>query len=544
MPAKTAQKNTPAPNGTLAKRPPVVVVMGHVDHGKTTLLDTIRKTKVAEREAGGITQSIGAYEIVVPRTNADNTRTNADTQTNVGKNADQREGVPRKSAVEISPRESASPKGRKITFIDTPGHEAFTKMRSRGAAVADIAILVVALDDGVQPQTKEAIKIIQDAKIPYIVALNKADKARSEEHKVKSQLAEAGVLLEGYGGSVSSEMIAAKTGEGVDGLLDLILLTADVEELKCDPAAAGEGFIIEAEMTSRRGPIATGIIKNGTLKVGDTVSAGSASGKVKGLENFLGKQIKEAVPCMPVVILGLTSLPAAGDMFRVGSSAGLGQGEAPIATAQKPAAQPAAMGVKLDQSSVNVILKADVAGSLEALGYVVRAIPLPKDTLLKIVAESVGDITDGDIQLAISTKSMIIGFRTKAGKSAEHMAEVHGVKIMQSQIVYELVKTLEAALAGKQHEVIAGDLEVLKVFGTKDKAQIVGGKVVVGEIKNNAAFELVRREHAEGTGRILNLQSGRKDVAAVAAGNECGLLVEADREVKVGDHVLLRQRNA
>ncbi len=483
------------------RRSPVIVVLGHVDHGKTTLLDAIRKTSVAAREAGGITQSIGAYEIWHPSTGSGQV-------------------------------------ARKFTFIDTPGHEAFTKMRSRGTNVADIAILVVAADDGVQPQTKEAIGIIREAKIPFVVAINKMDKQGIDDTNVKNQLTAEGVLLEGYGGSVSFQPISAKTGQGVNELLDLIALSADVADLHYDPSAAGEGVILEAKRDSRRGIIATGIIKNGTMHQGDELATQSVSGKAKGLENFMGTRIKEATASSPVLIFGFEALPEIGEPFATGAKA------AALTAVRVPAARPGlarAASARENERLVLVMLKGDVGGSLEALHQIVENLPRPENVTLRIAEESVGDISDGDVQHAISTGAMIVGFRAAPTRSAQMMARVHGVKILQSDIVYELAQALEREFKTMERTVVKGDLEILAVFGAKGgNQQIIGGKVVLGTISNHAMADVVRRESVIGSAKIINTQSGKQDVPAIEFNQEGGLFVECEASIRAGEHIIVR----
>ena len=519
---------------TTDKRPPVIVVLGHVDHGKTTLLDYIRKTNVAAKEAGGITQSIGAYEIIhAPH----ESRTNAEI------NAEERGKIQRESA--FGQRSSAegdfTTGSRKITFIDTPGHEAFSKMRARGVKVADIAVLVVAVDDGVQPQTKEAIKIIREAKIPFVVALNKIDKQGVDINKVKNELTAEDVLLEGYGGNVSSQPISAKTGQGVPELLDLILFAAEFENLPFNLKSPGKGVVIESKLESRRGIVASAILKDGTLKVGEQIFAGSASGKIKGLENFLGKRIKEAVPSMPVLILGFEELPDVGAEFFVGVPPS--RIEAKISDNSRIVANK----ISEDSRVVNLILKADVTGSLEALTGIIKNLPKPDKVTVRIIDEAVGDITDGDIQSAISSKAAVIGFKVKPTRAAASLAETHHIKIISSEIVYELVKALEEDFNRLDQTIVKGDLEILAVFGhrqggaeKKGGEQIVGGRVLKGEIQNNATLDIERRESVLGSAKIINLQQAKKDVQSVAAGNEGGLLLDSEVMIRVGDHLILR----
>ena len=462
------------------KRPPVVVIMGSVDHGKTTLLDYIRKTNVAAKEAGGITQSTGAYEI--------------------------------------------THKNEKITFIDTPGHAVFSKMRERGAKAADIAVIVVAVDDSVQLQTKEAIKIATESKTPFVVAINKVDKNNTDLDRVKNDLLQSGVLLEGYGGSVSFQPISAKTGEGVNELLDLILLTAEVEDLKYDPDAEAEGFILESKLDNRRGISASAILKNGTLRSGDNIVASHAFGRIKILESFLGKVIKEASPSSPVLIFGFEDLPKTGDTFRAGSKIS--------AASATEVIKKSIVAKTKEEKSLAVILKADTSGSLEALADIIRSLPA-KNKKIEIIEESVGEISDGDVKLAISTNAIIVGFHTKTDRAAEGLARANNIRILESDIVYELVKALEEFSVADMKP--SGKLEILAVFGKKGGKQIIGGKVIDGEIKNNSVLEVERNKGIIDRGRVINLQQAKKDVAKVEMGNECGLLFDAKTEIKVGD---------
>ncbi len=489
-------------------RPPVVVVLGHVDHGKTTLLDYIRKTNVAAGEAGGITQSVGAYEIQLPTSN-------------------------------FQPP-------RKITFIDTPGHEAFSKMRARGVKIADVAILVVAVDDGVQPQTKEAIQIIREGKIPFVVALNKIDKEGVDVNRAKNELTAEGVLLEGYGGSVSVQSISAKTGKGIPELLDLVALTAELAELKCDPGKPGEGVIFEAKVDSRRGILATAIVKEGTLRLGDPIHAGQAKGKVKGLEDFKGVRIKEAISSMPVVIFGFESLPEIGVFFKAGAPPA---GAEPFllpkrsAASSLPASQPGE-----DERNLQFVLKADASGSLETLSQIIEHLKKPHGVAVKVVDEGVGDITDGDVKLAISVKGMVIGFRVKATKAASALSEAYRIKIVASDIVYDLVKAVEEEFKGLHRTIVKGELEVLAVFGRKPSPpggspagrQVVGGKVTTGAFDVGSIVELTRRGSVVGEAKLLNIQRDKKDVPRLEAGSEGGLLIDAEKEIRLEDHLIAR----
>ncbi|MBI2024501.1 MAG: translation initiation factor IF-2 [Candidatus Harrisonbacteria bacterium] len=467
------------------RRPPITVIMGSVDHGKTTLLDHIRETNVAAKEAGGITQSIGAYEI--------------------------------------------EHNGKKITFIDTPGHEAFTKMRARGANAADLAILVVAADDGVQPQTKESIKILKETETPFVVAINKIDRV-PDTTKVKNELMREGVLLEGYGGNISNQAISAKTGQGVDDLLDLILLASEMEHLDYDPKHLGKGFVLESKLDSRRGVLVTVVINDGTVKVGDFVKSGQTFGKIKIMENFLGKPVKESGPSSPVRIFGFEELPKVGEEFLSGKNL-----ERETSIEKKPTAKTI---ISKTAGTVRLVLRADVAGSLEALSQIIQYLPKKEHQTIEIIDENVGEITDGDIKLAVATEALVIGFKTKATKAAEALARAHGIKIVVSEIIYDLVRTVEETLATLEKKIVKGRLEILAVFGKKAGDQIIGGKVTEGIIHNNSIPEVERKEEVIGKGKILNLQKNKKDVKAVEAGNECGMLFQSEVEIRVGDILL------
>lgn len=511
----------PAPKGgearsTLVERPPIVVVMGHVDHGKTTLLDYIRKTNIAGREAGGITQSIGAYEITHAQINADGTQTNAENQ--------------RESA--LSPRESV----RKITFIDTPGHEAFSKMRARGAKVADLAILVVAADDGVKPQTKEVIEVFKQTNTPFVVAINKIDKSNADVERAKQELMQAGVLLEGFGGNVSWQAISAKTGQGVDELLDLILLAAELEELSYDPESPASGVIIESKMDSRRGIIAMAIVKNGILRVGDGIKTPTASGKIRNLENFLGTSVKELTPSSPALILGFTSLPQVGEEF------GVGKIEEDIAEPQTTILElkeslPETSGAGMPESPIlPVYLKADVSGSLEALSEIIKTLPD-----VKIIDESIGDITDGDVKSAFSTGALIVGFKVRVSRAAENLARSQSTEIITSDIIYELLKNLETKIQAIRTPAPLGELTTLKTFSQKGRRQVIGGRVTSGIIKTSSAVEILRGEEKLGFAKIINLQKGKQDANQALQNEECGIMLESDVTVAVGDRLIYHQ---
>ncbi len=480
----------------IEKRPPIVVVMGHVDHGKTSLLDYIRKTNVTAREAGGITQTIGAYEIE---------------HISINQQDNQHKSAP-----------------KKITFIDTPGHEAFSKMRTRGAQAADLAILVVAGDEGVKPQTKEALSQILAAKLPFIVAINKIDKPDINLDRVKNELLTAGILLEGYGGDVSWQAISAKTGQGVQELLDLILLAAEMENLKYDPKVQAKGIIVEALRDNRRGIVVSVIVENGILKLGENITTPTANGKIKSLKNFLGEDVDFLEPSAPALILGFDSLPQIGEEFLTGEIA-FNLMEMPL-----PVAKKALLAQGENSDKIQVVLKADNSGSLEVLSDIIKAIPSTKPIV--ILDQSVGRINEGDFRLAVGNQALIIGFKTKLDPTADSLQKLSPITIISSDIIYELVKKFEDYLKSFEAPNTVGELEVLAVFGKPEKKeQIVGGKIIKGLIKNQQKFEVWRNEENFAKGRILNLQEKKKDVAEAGTGKEVGLMVEAGDIIKVGD---------
>jgi translation initiation factor IF-2 len=488
-------------------RPPIVVVMGHVDHGKTTLLDYIRKANIAAREAGGITQATAAYEIV---------------HASGGGTAN-------------APR--------KITFIDTPGHEAFIAMRSRGAQVADLAILVVAADEGVKLQTKEAIKIIEEAKTPFIVAINKVDKTGGNLDKARNDLMAAGVLLEGYGGQVSYCAVSAKTGEGIDGLLDLILLAADVEDLTYDAGVPASGFVLEAKRDPKRGIEATVIIKNGTLSRGELIYTATASGKVKILEDFLGKTVLELEPSAPAIIIGFEKIPKVGEEFKVGNL----EIDAHNNVSVKGVVNVNTVGriAKSKPNTLNLILKAGDAGSLEALSVVLRGIDQKGGKEINIVEEGVGDITDGDIRHAIATKATIIGFKNRVEKGAKVLADAQTVTVITSEIVYDLATAVEEYFSGARGPAAAGELEVLALFNQeKPQKQLVGGRVTNGTFQGKVSFDIVRGVVGStpvGNGKILGLREKKSEIFQADKGKEIGVLVDSQTIVQVGDKLVIRK---
>lgn len=476
----------------LIARPPIVVVMGHIDHGKTTLLDFIRKTKITEKESGGITQHIGAYEIEF--------------------------------------------KGKRITFIDTPGHEAFSKMRSRGARVADVAILVVAADEGVKEQTKEAIRHVKEAEIPFIVAINKIDKPGANPEKIKKELAENEVLIESWGGKIPSVEISAKSGQRVDELLDLILLTAELEELKADPADLASGIIIEAHLDSRRGPVATLIVKNGTLRTGDYIAAGGVGGRVKFLENDRGESLKEAVFSMPALCGGFEKVAQVGEeFFSHPQKTALENlmAEKIKLTLIEPSSKEAAEGKFL-----KIILKADVSGSLEALADSLSALS-HEDIGIQLIKKEVGEINESDVKLAEALGGVIIGFRVKIPTAIQNYGRERKIEILASDIIYELLekvkKLMKEAVSPKIQRLDLGRIKVLAIFRTEKNRMIVGGKVLSGKIEKGAKIEILRNDEIVGAGRPVGLQQDKKEVGEVKEGKECGVLFEGNARIEIGD---------
>ena len=485
-------------NQSLITRPPVVVVLGHIDHGKTTLLDYIRKTKIAEKEAGGITQHIGAYEIEI-----DN---------------------------------------KKITFIDTPGHEAFSAMRARGAKVADIAILIIDATEGVKAQTKEAISQIKKAKIPFIVALNKIDKPNADPPKVKRELVKEGVTVEDLGGNVPAINISAKTGQGVNELLELILLLAEMEELKTDLSQGAQGVIIESYLDHFRGPTATLILNQGILKKGEILATFSTLGKVRILENFQGQPISEAFPSQPVVVVGFEEVPKVGEEFRVFPSL-----EEAKKFLEKKEEKPerGVLEIEPDQKVLNIILKGDVFGSIEAIEEILKNLSQEK-VIVRVLKSEVGAINESDVKLAKSGKAIILGFRVKVNPVAKNLAEREKVKILIFEVIYDLVegtrKLIERMI---EPEIVRVDLAKVKVlvhFWAGKNRQIVGGRVIEGEVKKGAKIEVFRDDELLDQGKMVNLQIEKKDVERAKKGDECGILYEGGNvKIEPGDILVIYQ---
>ncbi|MDI6778393.1 MAG: translation initiation factor IF-2 [Patescibacteria group bacterium] len=484
----------------LRHRPPVVTILGHVDHGKTTLLDTIRKTSVVEKEAGGITQHISAYQV--------------------------------------------KKKGEIITFVDTPGHEAFSAMRERGVSLADIAILVVAADDGVRPQTEEVINYLKEKKIPMVVAINKIDKPNANIQKVKQELADREIVIEEWGGNVVSAEISAKQNIGIDELLDMILLVAEVEDLKADYRRLPLGVVIESRLDPKKGNIATVLVRTGTLKEGQDVIAGTIVGRVRRLEDFKGRQMKEAGPSTPVTVIGLDDSPNMNDVLQ-------GMADLKSARAAQKDFGTVGNGVKKfdsqtmlksieDQSinKLNIVLKTDVQGSLEAVEQILGTIK-SDEVGINYVKQGVGDITESDVKLGQTSEAVIFGFNSQPTTVAKRLAEMSGVEIKTYRVIYELVEEIKKRLEKMIPEEIVrtdrGKLKVLAVFKTGKGDMIVGGKVTTGKMANGENIEVIRGEKNLGRGKLSNLQQNKINVDEVKEGNECGITFLGEVKIKEGD---------
>lgn len=505
--ATVAEEDTSA----LVARPPVVTVMGHVDHGKTSLLDAIRNTRVTAAEAGGITQHIGAYQVEVH--------------------------------------------GRKITFLDTPGHEAFTAMRARGAQVTDIVILVVAADDGVMPQTREAVAHCQAANVPMVVAVNKIDKPNAQPDRVLQQLAEIGVVVEAYGGDVPAVFVSAKTRQGLDELLEVVLLVADILELKANPNRPAEGVVIEAKLDRTRGPVATVLVQNGTLEVGDIVVVGTTYGKVKALFNDRGKRVRKAGPSDPVEILGLNGVPTAGDRLQVvpdeKTARSLIQ---PLLQAAEAASGRTTLTLRTLSSQLQagevkelvLIVKTDVQGSIEPILASVRRLEEETGIRIKVLHSGTGNVTDSDVMLASASKGIIIGFNVRAEPSARRLAESQGVDIRLYDVIYHLVDDLRKALAGllepEYREVVRGQAEIRATFKAGKAGQAAGCLVTEGRIQRGALARIYRGREVIYEGKIASLRRVKEDVREVVAGQECGMTFENFNDFQPGDRVETYER--
>lgn len=489
----------------LSERPPVVTIMGHVDHGKTTLLDYIRKSKVTAGEAGGITQHIGAYQVEI--------------------------------------------EGKKITFLDTPGHAAFTTMRARGAQVTDITIIVVAADDGVMPQTVEAINHAKAAEVPIIIAVNKMDKEAANPDRVMQELTEYGLVSEAWGGDTIFVPISALNGEGVDQLLEMILLVSEVEEYKANDTRKAVGTVIEAELDKGKGSVATLLVQNGTLKVGDPIVVGTSFGRVRAMVNDLGRRIKEAGPSTPVEITGLNEVPQAGDRFMVFADEKRAR-QVGEARASKAVLEQRSESSKLsledlfaqiqegNVKEINLIVKADVQGSVEAMAASLQKIEV-EGVKVKIIHTGAGAITESDVILASASNAIIIGFNVRPDVNAKRTADLENVDIRLHRIIYKAIEEIEAAMKGmldpEFEEKVIGQAEVRQVFKVSKVGTIAGCYVIDGKITRESGVRLIRNGIVVFEGQLDTLKRFKDDVKEVATNYECGITIEKYNDIKEGD---------
>ncbi len=490
---------------TLQPRPPVITVMGHVDHGKTLLLDAIRQTDVVSGEAGGITQHIGAYQI--------------------------------------------SKDGRPITFIDTPGHEAFTAMRARGAQVTDVAILVVAANDGVMPQTQEAINHIRAAEVPMVVAVNKIDVEGADAGRVRTQLTEHGVVAEEFGGDVPMVEVSAKTGQGLEDLLEVVLLQADLLELTANPDKDARGRVVEAHLDRGRGPVATVLVQGGTLRRGDVLVAGTADGKIRAMFDENGENVDEASPARPVQVIGLNEVPVAGDEFRVVDAERFARDVAERRSARERRKELAERRPSTleeftsavqagDKATLNVIIKADVSGSAEAIEESLLKLELD-EVQVRVITKGVGAITQGDVRLAQASDAIIVAFNVRPGANAREEIERSGVDVRTYRIIYEVIDDIERAVKGmlapEMREQVIGEVEVREIFRVPRIGNVYGSMVTRGEVRREAGVRVIRDGVVVAEDTMSSLRRFKDDVREVREGFECGIGLEKFQDVKVGD---------
>lgn len=498
-----AGARTAEDEASLTPRQPVVTILGHVDHGKTALLDTIRRTQVAEHEVGGITQHIGAYQ--------------------------------------------AEFNDQRITFLDTPGHAAFTTIRARGAQVTDIAVLVVAADDGIMPQTVEALNHAKAAKIPIIVAINKMDLPGADPERVKRQLSEQDLLVEDWGGDIISSEVSAKTGDGIDALMENILLVAELAELKANPSKPASGTIIEARLDRKRGPTATLLVSEGTLKVGDYVAAGATWGRVRALTDERGQTIKEALPGTPAELLGFNSTPEAGDLLSAAPNERTARFKAEerqkSATSQPGQSRALTLEEVVHQTAgnvkeLNLVLKADVKGSVEAVRGALGVLA-DGDIKVRVLHSGSGAITESDIMLASASSAIVIGFTIGAETSAERLALRLGVEIRHYNIIYQLIDDIELALHGMLEpvytDVVFGTAEIREVFSSRRGVQIAGCRVTEGHINRGSDVRVSRNGKIIHEATITTLRHFRDEVTEITAGMDCGVVIQGFNDYEVGD---------
>lgn len=488
------------------KRPPVIVVMGHIDHGKSTLLDFVRKSNVAEKETGGITQHVGAYEASFKdKTGAEH----------------------------------------HLTFIDTPGHEAFSTIRERGTRAADIAILVVSGEDGVKPQTLDALSCIKKSDIPFVIAITKTDRPGADVERIKANLAENEIYVEGYGGDVPFVPVSSVSGEGIPELLEMLVLVAEMHELTANEKQTATGVIIEAHIDAKRGTTATLIVRNGTLKTGTFLVAGNSFTPVRAIENFAGKQIKSAPPSSPVIIVGWSKLPKAGSTFKTVDSKKDAEAEVASCAEKKGCAEawtPEDENQKTNTAVIPLVIKADAAGSLDAVIHEIEKIKV-EGVSFKILLSGVGTVAENDVKTALSGKgSAILSFNTKVDASAKAVAERAGIPIQSFDIIYRLTEWLQAESEKRRPRVEVeeetGRAKVLKLFSSDKSKYVIGGRVEIGTLKSGAVVKILRRDEEIATGRIRSLQQQKVKADEIGKDSEFGAMIESKIEPAIGDRLI------
>ena len=509
--SRQARPSEVSKGAKLSSRPPVITIMGHVDHGKTSLLDAIHQSNITATEAGAITQHIGAYQVEMD--------------------------------------------GRKITFLDTPGHEAFTAMRARGAQATDIAVLVVAADDGVMPQTVEALDHARAAGVPIVVAINKIDKANANPDRVKQQLADLGLVVEGWGGDTVCVPVSAKKRQGIDELLENLLLVADILELEAELDCPAYGVVIEAKLDRTKGPLATLLVQKGTLKPGDSIVVGNIWGKIKAMFNESGKRIKKAEPATPVEVLGINGVPRAGDSFKVFAD----EREARMLLEKQKGVKPefatTAKTLSLSDLSaqistgevkeLNIILKTDVQGSIEPIKDSLEKLG-DERTKVRVIHSSSGSITESDVLLALASKGVVIGFNSRPEPGASRLAGVERISIRYYDVIYEMVKDVDKALKGMLEptytEVVEGQAEIRAIFDAKGKGKVAGVFVKEGKASRGALVRILRNGELIHESRVSSLRRFKDDVKEVSTGQECGVGIEKATDLQMGDVIEFYRR--
>ena len=499
------EEETDVEEENLAKRPPIITVMGHVDHGKTSLLDAIRKSKVTSTEAGGITQHIGAYTVEV--------------------------------------------NGETLTFLDTPGHEAFTAMRARGAQITDVVILVVAADDGIMPQTVEAINHCKAANVPMIVAINKMDREGANPDRVKQELTEHGLVVEDWGGDIIAVPVSAKTRENIDTLLEMVLLTSEMQELKADAGRKAKGTVVEAKLDKGRGAVATLLVQNGTLHMGDSIIVGSTYGRIRAMFDDSGKKIKSAGPSIPVEVLGLSEVPAAGDRFTVVKDEKTARNMAEarkekirqesFATSHRVSLEDLYSQIKEGSvKELSVIVKADVQGSVEAIKASLEKLSTD-DVKVRVIHGAVGAISETDITLAAASNAIVIGFNVRPDNNAVAASERDGVEVKTYRVIYDAIEDIKSAMIGmldpEYKEVVLGTAEIRATYKISNVGTIAGGYVLTGKLVRNADVRVIRAGIVIFESKLASLKRFKDDVKEVNAGYECGFSVEKFNDIKEGD---------